>query len=63
MPAEFCLKKVDTTVSPDEFKRLKRNANIAYFAAKNDISFRKLPSLVDLVTREGNLNMEKDIES
>ena len=33
---------VDTSVSPDEFKRLKRNtANIAYFAAKNDISFRK----------------------
>ena len=63
MPAEFFLKKVDTSVSPDEFKQLKRNANIAYFAAKNDISFRNLPSLVDLVTREGNLNIEKDIES
>ena len=35
-----------------------KQANIAYFAAKNDISFRKFLTLVDLVTRERNLNLE-----
>ena len=40
-----------------------KKANIAYFAAKNDILFGKLPNLVDLVTRKGNVNFEKDIQS
>ena len=37
MPAEVGQKEVDSSVSPDEFKLIKRKANIAYFAAKNDI--------------------------
>ena len=40
-----------------------KKANIAYFAAKNDILFGKLPNLVDLVTRKGNVSFEKDIQS
>ena len=59
VPAEDGQKGVDTSVSPDEFKRLKRRANIAYSTAKNNISLRKAPNLVDLVTREVNLNFEK----
>ena len=59
MPAEVGQKESDTSVSPDELKRPKRKANIAYFVAKNDISFRKFPNLVNLVTREGNLNFAK----
>ena len=41
MPAEVDQKKVHmsdiTWVSQNEFKRLKRKVNIAYFVAKNDI--------------------------
>ena len=44
IPSEVGQKEV---VSLDEFKRLKRKAN---FVAKNDISFRKFPNIVDLVT-------------
>ena len=61
MPAEVGQKDIDTSVSADEMKRLERKANIAYFAAKNDIPFRKFQGLVELVHKEGNLNFEKDI--
>ena len=60
MLGEVCHKEVDTAVLPDKFKRLKRKANIVYFAAKNDISFRKFPNLINLVMREGHLNFERD---
>ena len=40
-----------------------KKANIAYFAAEDDILFGKLPNLVDLVTRKGNVSFEKDIQS
>ena len=59
MPAEVGQKDVGVSVS---LEKVKRKANIAYFAAKNT-SFRKFPNLVDLVTREGNMNFEKDIGS
>ena len=39
--------------SLDKLKRLKRKVN---FVAKNDISFRKVPNIVDLVTWIGILN-------
>ena len=61
LPAQSGQKEIDINVSQDEMKRLKRKANIAYFAMKNDISFRKYPNLVDLVKKEGNLDVEKDI--
>ena len=61
MPAEVGQKVIDKSVSADEMKRLERKANIAYFAAKNDIPFRKFQGLVELVHKEGNLNFEKDI--
>ena len=60
MPAEVGQKDAGVSVSLD---KVKRKANIAYFAAKNDKSFRKFPNLVDLVTREGNMNFKKDIGS
>ena len=60
MPAEVGQKDVGVSVSLD---KVKIKANIAYFAAKNDTSFRKFPNLVDLVTREGNMNFEKNIGS
>ena len=55
-------KEVDTSASLDEFKWLKQKVNTAYFAVKNDISFRKLPNL-DLVMWEGNLRFEEDVGS
>lgn len=55
-------KEVDTSASLDEFKWLKQKVNIAYFAVKNEISFRKLPNL-DLVMWEGNLRFEEDVGS
>ena len=61
MPAEVGQKDIDTSVSADEMERLERKANIAYFAAKNDIPFRKFQGLVELGHKEGNLNFEKDI--
>ena len=63
LPAEVSQKEVDTSASTDEFKQLKRKANISNFAAEIDISFRKLPNLVELVMREGSLNFDKYIES
>ena len=59
MPTEVGQKDIDTSVSADEMKRLERKANIAYFAAKNDIPFRTFQGLVELVHKEGNLNFEK----
>ena len=61
IPVQVGQKEIDTSLSPGELKRLKRKANIAYFATKNDILFKKFPNLIDLDTREGNLNFEKDI--
>ena len=63
MPGEVIQKEVDTSVSRSEFKELERKANTAYFVTKNDISFKNFPNLIDLVTREENLNFEKDIGS
>ena len=63
IPAKVVQKEVDTDVSLDEFKRLKRKSNIAYFVAKNDTSFRKFPNLVHVVTRIGILNFKKVIGS
>ena len=63
IPAKVVQKEVDTGVSLDEFKRLKRKSNIPYFVAKNDTSFRKFPNLVHLVTRIGILNFKKVIGS
>ena len=37
MPAEYGQKEVGTNVSPGDFKRLERKANIAYLSAQNDI--------------------------
>ena len=37
VPAEVDQREIDMSVSPDEFKQLKRKANIAYFSLKNDI--------------------------
>lgn len=54
---------VDMSVSPDEFRQLKRKADISYFAAKNVMSAKKLSNLVDIVTRNRNLGFEKDFES
>ena len=39
LPAEKNQKEIDTSVSQEEIARLKRKANIAYFAAKNEIAF------------------------
>ena len=63
IPAKVGLNDDDTSVSLDEFKRLIRKGNIAYFVAKNDISFRKFPNFVDLVTIKGIVNFKKDIGS
>lgn len=59
MLGEVNQKEVDMTVLPDEFKRLKRKANIAHLAAKNDIFLRKFPNLVHLLMRERNLNFNR----
>lgn len=63
MPEKVGQKIDHMGVSRDEFRRFLRKANIAYFAAKNDLLFRKLPSLVDLVRREGHFYFKKDIIS
>ena len=46
MPAETGQNEIDTSVSLDEFKRLKRKrkANIAYFSTKDDILLKKFPN-------------------
>lgn len=46
MSAETGQNETDTSISPDEFKRLKRKrkANIAYFATKDDILLKKFPN-------------------
>ena len=61
IPAEVGKKGVDTNVSLDDFKQLKRKAYIAYFFAKNDISFKTFPNLVDLVMRKVTLNWILDL--
>ena len=63
LPCERKQKEIDTSISKEEFSRLQRKANIAYFAAKNDIAFNKFPDLIDLVAKEGNLDKEKDMGS
>ena len=63
IPVEVGQKEVNTSLLLDEFKRLKRKGNIAYFATKNDVLLNKFPNLIDLDMREGNLNFEKDIGS
>ena len=54
MPAAFGQKEVDMSVSPDKVK-----LPLHIFLQKM-ISFRMFPNLEDLVTREENLNFEKD---
>ena len=61
IPAEVGKKGVDANVSLDDFKRLKRKVYVAYFVAKNDISFRTFPNLVDLVMRKVTLNWILDL--
>lgn len=61
MLPEVGQKEVAAGVSPDECKWPKRKGSIAYFITKNDILFGKFPNLEVLVTRERNLNFEKDI--
>ena len=63
LPCERKQKEIDASISKEEFSRLQRKANIAYFAAKNDIAFNKFPDLVDVVAKEGNLDKEKDMGS
>ena len=63
LPCERKQKEIDTSILKEEFSRLQRKANIAYFAAKNDIAFNKFPDLIDLVAKEGNLDKEKDMGS
>ena len=63
LSCEWKQKEIDTSISKEEFSRLQRKANIAYFAAKNDIAFNKFPGLLDLVAKEGNLDKEKDMGS
>ena len=58
IPAVVCQKEVDTNVLMDKFERLKRKTNIAYFVDKNDISFKKFPNLVDLVTRKDLISIK-----
>ena len=62
MLGEVNQKEVDMTVLPDEFKRLKRKANIAHLAAKNDIFLRKfLRNLTKKSVGKVLLNNIKDV--
>ena len=53
-PVEVSQEDVDTSVSPDDSKESKEKLT-SYFHAKNNVSFRKFPHLVELVANEGEI--------